>query len=134
MSENNLPTKAALLRLSSGRRAGVLQLAKDLHVGPAKVIRLISELRGEGLLDAGEVHTRRVGRPKRRFKATALGMEYLGAYEALQGKMLKSRRSDLRKAVADANYARRLASRGVSTYDLFLELNTFANHPRKIPG
>lgn len=128
MLEKNLSTKAALLTLSSMYRAGVLQLAKDLHVGPAKLIGLVAELREEGLLDLGEVRMRRAGRPKRRFRVTALGIEFLSAYEALLLKMLKSRRSDLRRAVADANYARRLASRGASTYDLFLELNALANH------
>ncbi len=134
MSENNLPIKAALLRLSLGRRAGVPQLAKDLRVGLAKLIGLLSELSDEGLLDVGEIHTRRAGRPKRRFRTTALGMEYLRACEALKLKMLKSRGSDLRKAVADGNYARRLASTDVSTYEIFLELNKLVNRPRKTPS
>ena len=134
MSEKNLPSKAALLALSAVHHAGVRQLAKDLHVGPAKLIALLSEMREEGLLDVREIRTRRAGRPRKRVKVTALGMEYLSAYEALRLKTLKGRRSDLRKAVADADYARRLASRGVSTYELFLELNTLANHSRSFVG
>ncbi len=134
MSEKNLPTRAALLRLSSSRQAGVLQIARELRVGPSKLIGLVAELREEGLLDVSEARTRRAGRPKRLVKATQLGMEYLRAYEGLKLKRLLSRRSDLRKAVADANYARRLTLRGISTYELFLELNVLAKSARRSAG
>ncbi len=134
VSEKNLPTRAALLRLSSSRRAGVLQIARELRVGPSRLIRLLAEMREEGLLDVSEARNRRAGRPKRRVKATQLGMEYLRAYEGLKLKTLMSRRSDLRKAVADANYAQRLTWRGVSAYELFLELNMLAKPARRSAG
>ena len=130
MSENNLAAKEALLRLSSKRRAGVLQLAKDLRIGPSRLIGLVAEAGEQGLLDVGEVRTGRAGRPRRRVRTTALGMEYLRACEALRLKALRSRRADLRRAAADADYARRLEARGVSPYDLFLELNELANDSR----
>jgi predicted ArsR family transcriptional regulator len=131
MTEKNPSTTAALLRLSAARQDGVLQMAKELRVGPSKLIRMLAELRDEGLLDIGVVRTRSAGRPKRRVRVTALGREYLVAYEALKLKSLKSRRTDLRKAVADTNYARRLVARGVSPYELFLELNALGDRARR---
>ncbi len=131
MTGNNLAAKEALLRLSSEGRTGVLELAKELRIGPSRLIGLIAEAREEGLLDVGEVRTGRAGRPKRRVRMTALGMEYLRACEALKLKALRSRRADLRRAAADAKYAKRLAARGVSPYELFLELNELASNPRE---
>lgn len=130
MSENNLADKVSLLKLASTRRVGILQLARDLHVGPSRLIGLVAELREEGLLHAGEIHTRKVGRPRRTARTTALGLEYLRAYETLQLKPVKSRIADLRRAAADANYAQRLAARGISPHRLFLELNELAHEPR----
>ncbi|MDV3278458.1 MAG: hypothetical protein LYZ69_08350 [Nitrososphaerales archaeon] len=130
MSEDNLASTAALLRLFSTPRAGVARAARDLHVGPSKLTRMVAEVHEQGLLDIDTVRTRRAGRPKKLIRATPLGIEYLDAYEALRLKTLKSRRSDLRMAVANATYATRLAARGVSPYKLFLELNALAEHPR----
>jgi DNA-binding PadR family transcriptional regulator len=132
--EKNPTTDAELLRLLSTRREGVQSLAREINVGPARLIRLLSELEESFLIDSTEVRSRRAGRPKRRFEVTALGREYLRACEAAEPKRLKSRRADLRRAVADAEYAQRLASRGVSTTDLFLELTSLVQHAGSAPG
>ena len=132
--EKNPVTEAELLRLLSIHREGVQSLAKEFNVGPARLIRLLSGLEEAGLVDSTEVRSEQAGRPKRRFAVTALGQEFLRAYEATELKKLKSRRSDLRRAVADAEYARRLASHGISTIDLFLELNSLVKHVGSAPG
>ncbi len=85
----------------------------------------------EGLFEVSTIHTGRAGRPRKRVRPTALGLEYLRTYDALKLKELKSRRVDLSRAAADAEYAQRLADRGVSSYDLFLELNALASNPRR---
>ncbi len=130
MSEKNVSAKAALIALSSQGTEGVLHLAKALQIGPSRLIGMLSELRDQGLIQVQNERTGRAGRPKKKIKATKLGMEYLVAYDALMQKPLKSRRADLRKAAADAEYARRLASGGLSIYDLFLELTTIVNNAR----
>ena len=133
MPEKNPAAKAALLRLSLSGPAGVQRMATKLRLGPSTLIGLAAELQDEGLLEVYEVSTGNAGRPKKGMRVTALGMEYLRAYESLSLKLLKSRRADLRRAAEDGAYARRLAERGASPYDLFLELNTLAKGARRPP-
>ena len=133
MPEKNPATKAALLRLSLSGPTGVQQISAKLRLGPSTLIGLAAELQDEGLLEFFEAPTGNAGRPKKGMRVTALGMEYLRAYEALSLKLLKSRRADLRRAAEDGAYARRLAERGASPYDLFLELNTVAKGARRPP-
>lgn len=125
--ENNLAAKAAVLKASlSTRQDGVSALARELSMGPSRLVRLISELRDEGLLEMSPVRARRAGRPKLHLRVTPLGEDFLKAYQTLVSKALQSRPSDLRRATADAEYARRIVLRGVSPYDLFFELNRIA--------
>ena len=133
MPEKNSDAKAALLRLSLSGPAGVQQMATKLRLGPSTLIGLAAELQDEGLIEVFEVSTGNAGRPKKGMRVTALGMEYLRAYETLSLKLLKSRRADLRRAAEDGAYARRLAERGVSPYGLFLELNTLGKGARSPP-
>ena len=133
MSENNLVLRAELLRLASTGSTGLLLLARKLRIGPAKLITLLDGMREEGLVDIDEAHSNRAGRPMRRVKATELGMEFLKAFDELMLKTLKSRRAELQRASADAEYAKRLASRGVLPYDLFLELNEIAHRAGRSP-
>ena len=134
MPERNLTTEVELLRLLSTQRDGVQSLAREINVGPARLIRLLSEMEEACLIDSTEVRSRQAGRPKRRFAVTALGQEFLRAYEAAELKRLKGRRADLWRAVADAEYAQRLASRGIATTDLFLELTSLVKQVRIAPS
>src|SRR5438445_334600 len=84
-------------------------MATKLRLGPSTLIGLAAELQDEGLIEVFEVSTGNAGRPKKGMRVTALGMEYLRAYETLSLKLLKSRRADLRRAAEDGGYARRLA-------------------------
>jgi len=108
-------------------------MATKLRLGPSTLIGLAAELQDEGLLEVYEVSTGNAGRPKKGMRVTALGIEYLRAYEALSLNLLKSRRADLRRAAEDGAYARRLAEKGASPYGLFLELNTLAKGARRPP-
>jgi len=71
------------------------------------------------------------GRPRILVRPTTLGEDYLDAYEALKMKPLRSRRADLIQAARDGEYALRLEARGLSPFDLFLELNSVVGHDRK---
>jgi DNA-binding MarR family transcriptional regulator len=122
--EDNPALTAAVLRITSEGGFGMSKLAKELHVGPAKLIKLARALVDEGLVENRRDHARKAGRPLVRIVPTPLGEEYLHAYEALSMKMLKSRPSDLLRAVAEANYARRLVERGLSPTTIFMELNS----------
>jgi len=130
VSETNFVARAALLR-ASAVRAGVRQLSKELGMGPSMVIGLRREMLEEGLVEVGGAHSSGPGRPRELVKPTSLGREFLRAYEALLSIPLKSRRTDLLRAAADARYAARLSSRGVSTVELFLGLNSLAERTGK---
>jgi DNA-binding PadR family transcriptional regulator len=133
MPENNQTLKVAVLMTSlTSEHKGVVELSRELRAGPSKLDRIVTELQDEGLLEVSQVRTGRAGRPRIRIRITPLGQEFLGAYDLLTAKPLKSRRSDLRRATADAEYASRLASRGVSSYTIFHELNTLANATRRL--
>jgi len=132
--EINPALTAAVLKNASNEDLGVSRLAKELHIRPARLIKLARDLFDEGLVEIQTVHARTAGRPLVKFKPTLLGDEYLDAYEALNSKMLKSRPSDLLRAVADANYARRLVERGLSPTMLFLELNSLVISLRRPSG
>ena len=134
LMEYNPALTAAVLKSASDEGFGMSQLAKELHIRPARLIRLARDLCDEGLVEIQTVHAGTVGRPLVRMKPTLLGNEYLGAYEVLKSKMLKSRPSDLLRAVADANYARRLVERGLSPTMLFLELNSLVIPLRRPSG
>src|SRR2546428_796568 len=131
MPEKNPTVEAALLRHSLSGPSGVQQMATKLRLGPSTLIGLMAKLEDEGLLEVFELSTGNAGRPKKGMRVTALGMEYLRAYESLSLKSLRSRRADLRRAAEDGAYARRLAERGTSPYDLFLELNALAKDARR---
>ena len=132
--EDNHALTAAVLKSASDEGFGISHLAKELHIRPARLIKLARDLCDEGLVEIQTVHAGTVGRPLVRMKPTLLGKEYLDAYEVLNSKMLKSRPSDLLRAVADANYARRLVERGLSSTTLFLELNSLVIPLRRSPG
>lgn len=118
--------KAMILRLFLGTPMGVRQLASALHWAPARVMAMEAEMEEHGLL-APTSEVRKVrGRPKHLLRPTSLGRDYLLAYSMLELKELKAKPADLRRAVRDAKYARRLSAGGRSASDLFLELNEIA--------
>lgn len=57
---------------------------------------------------------------------TPLGLDFLETHREPRMKLLRARREDLERAVRDALYAERLAARGSSPFELFLELNEIA--------
>jgi len=119
-----------VLRAAVGGRTGVGELAKELRVGPARLIVLLRDMKEQGLVEIGEVRSGRAGRPRIKVGATELGKAYLKAYGSLISIPLTSRRADLERAVEDADYATRLIAAGNSPYDLFLELNRIVKLPR----
>jgi len=84
-------------------------------------------MREEGLISLESSPSER-GRPKKIVKPTALGLEFLEIYEKLEAKPLQARKNDLKHAVDDALYARRLAEKGHSPFALFMELNDIASN------
>ena len=132
--EDNPALTAAVLKKASRGDSGISRLARELHIRPARMITLANDLRDAGLVDIQTIHARTVGRPLVRIVPTPLAGEYLRAYGMLSSKMLKSRPSDLVRAAADGDYARRLSERGLSPIGLFLELNSLVVPLRRVPS
>jgi len=129
--ESNPALTASILRKAASGASGTVQVAKELHIGPARVITLSRSLRDEGLAEIQTVHPKSAGRPLVKIVPTSLGREYLKAFDELNAKTLKSRPADLFRAIADAEYTRRLAERGLSPTSLLLELNSLVVPLRK---
>jgi DNA-binding MarR family transcriptional regulator len=119
----SLELRDKLLKSVEASPCGVRELAKKIRRKTANVVSLIRAMEEEGLLRREELRKGR-GRPMLIIKATSLGDDFLRTYSMLNLKMLRSRRADLVRAARDAEYAERLESRGLSTFALFLELNS----------
>ena len=125
-------SRFAVLEASVATRgAGIVEMSRGLRIGPSRLVSMISKLQDEGLLEVSQVRNGKAGRPRIEVQVTSLGKEVLEAYGSLVTKPLKSRRSDLRRAAADADYASRLSRRGVSSFVVFLELNSIAMGTRR---
>jgi DNA-binding PadR family transcriptional regulator len=82
----------------------------------------------ERLIEVHFAKSIKKGRPKKRVAITLLGNDFLNSYRELNLKRLRSTKADLDRAVKDALYARRLADRGHSTFEVFMELNAIASN------
>jgi DNA-binding MarR family transcriptional regulator len=118
--------KVRILKALLERPLGVRQLARALRLSPSRVIALQAEMEDHGLLQTGPGVRRVRGRPMRVPRPTSLGREYLAAHSRMELIELRANLADLHRAASDARYARRLSAAGVSTSDLFLELNEIA--------
>lgn len=116
--------RVEILRASNPPPSSVRELVKKLHRRTQTVVSLIREMEEQGLIEKTMEKRENRGRPRYLIKPTSLGEDYLTTYESLELKLLRSRRSDLIKASRDAEYAMRLESRGLSPFQLCLELSS----------
>jgi DNA-binding PadR family transcriptional regulator len=123
---NEAELKARVLMGVLDASQGVRGMASTLHIGPSRLIHLLSDMRAHGLLEEARPARRGRGRPRRALKLTPLGRDYLRAWALLESSELRATAADLLRAASDGRYARRLSDRGHSTAELFLELNQVA--------
>lgn len=122
---------AELLNAVKSKDGGVRELASELRRRTDTVVSLIKVMEEQGLLKRETRKPNARGRPRILVKPTTLGEDYLAAYTKLDLKILRSKRADLVQAARDGEYASRLESRGLSVFDLFLELNSIVGHNRE---
>ena len=127
----SLELRAALLKAAKRSPAGVGELARRLHRRTEVVVSLIREMAEDGLLERRAERRGGRGRPRTLVTPTPLGEDYLDAYRALELKPLRSRRAGLVRAAGDGEYAARLEARGLSPFDLFMELNSLVGRVEK---
>lgn len=123
----SIDAKARILKIAYSDLCGVKEVVQKIDLRTSNALSLLEKMSEEGLINLENRHSER-GRPRKIVKLTALGYEFLQAYEKLKAKSLKSRKSDLKHAADDALYTRRLAEKGHSPFALFMELNNIASN------
>ena len=123
-----LDQKAQVLEAAANAECGVRDIAQRLTCKTSRVITLLKEMEEERLIETRPASRSRRGRPKKVIVHTPLGLELLEAYRKAAMKPLRARKADLERAVNDAAYAERLAVRGLSPFNLFVELNAIARN------
>ncbi len=91
------------------------------------MILIVTELQQHGLLEK-TVEGNRRGRPRHMLRTTALGEQFLARYDELTRVPLQSSDNDLRKAIRQAEAARRVVQQKISPYARFREVNKIVKH------
>ena len=123
----SMDVRARILGIANSNPCGVKEVVEKLNIRASNALFLLEKMSEEGLISIEDRHSER-GRPKKVVNPTALGCEFLEMYEKLRVKILKARKSDLKHAVDDALYTRRLVEKGHSSFALFMELNNIARN------
>jgi DNA-binding MarR family transcriptional regulator len=123
-----LDQKAQIIEAAAKAQCGVRDIAQRLTCKTSRVIALLKEMEEERLIEARPASCSKRGRPKKVIACTSLGLELLEAYRKAAMKPLRAKKADLERAAKDAVYAERLATRGLSPFSLFMELNTIARN------
>ncbi|MCW3983176.1 MAG: hypothetical protein NWE96_04190 [Candidatus Bathyarchaeota archaeon] len=127
----SLEQRAKIIHTTQSNDCGIRELIQTLKLKNANTISLLRRMEDEGLIKITEVKGTKRGRPKKHINVTPLGIEFYEAYKKLNLKRLKARKVDLERATKDALYAKRIAERGHSTFQVFMELNTIASNIEK---
>jgi predicted transcriptional regulator len=124
----SLEQRARILQAVTSRVCGVRDLVQLLKLKSSNLISLLRQMEEEKLIEVQFAKGAKKGRPKKRITASSLGYDFLDSYKKLNLKRLTARKADLDHAVKDALYACRLAEKGHSTFQVFMELNTIASN------
>ncbi len=120
--------KVTVLRAARSSPCSIRALMEMLHWKSSKALGLIREMEEEGLIELREEKGNKRGRPRKMPTVTPLGEELLKDYKRLEEKRLRARKTDLQRAVRDAQYVDRLVEAGHDAFKLFLELNDLVRH------
>jgi hypothetical protein len=106
----------------------VSELAGKMGGSHDGTMALIKELKGRSLLQQEVSRKGSVGRPRQYLRATPIGEQLVREYKTLLDLSLRCNENDIRKALHQAELARRLVERGVSPYERFQEINQLARN------
>ena len=125
----SLEQRAKILHATTfSTECGVRDLVLMVKMKNSNVVSLLRHMEQERLIEVHFAKGKKKGRPKKLVAVTALGNDFLDSYRKLNLKRLRSTKADLDRAVKDAQYARRLADRGHSPFEVFMELNAIASN------
>ena len=105
----------------------VSQLVDQMRGNHEKLINLIGELHTRGLLLKTKERRGR-GRPQCLLRTTPLGEQFMEQYDRLLNLRLHCNENDIKKALHQADLARRLVEQGLSPYVRFQEVNELARN------
>ena len=124
---------ARILSYCSGGDLSVSELAGKMGGSHDRTMQLIRELKARGLLLPEVSRKRGVGRPRQYLRATPIGKQFVREYDHLRDLSLRSNENDIKKALHQAELARRLVGSGIPPYARFQEVNQIARNIASTP-
>ena len=121
---------AAMLELCCKGRLSVAEAIKRVGGSHDGAMKLIRELKLHRLLTEEVERGQTVGRPRHRLRPTPLGRRFVSDYKKLRSLPLQCNDNDVRKAMHQADLARRLVEKGIAPYVRLQELNQLARNIR----
>ena len=119
---------ARMLSYCSEVDLSVSELVKKVGGSHDNTMALLRELKERSLLLQEISRTQSVGRPRQYLRATPIGKQFVREYNRLRDLSLRSNENDIRKALHQAELARRLVESGISSYARFQEINQLARN------
>ncbi len=119
---------ATILSYCTEADLSVSELVKKMSGSHDRTMALIKELKQRSLLLQEISRKQSVGRPRQYLRATPIGRQFVREYNRLRNLPLHSNDNDIRKALHQAELARRLIESGVSPYERFQEINQIARN------
>src|SRR5208337_2041783 len=104
----------------------VSELTRKVGGNYENTMTQLKELKERSLLLPEILRSKSVGRPRQLLTTTPLGKRFLSEYKSLNDLSLRSNDNDIRKALHQAELARRLVENGVYPYARFQEINELA--------
>jgi len=119
---------ARILSYCSEADLSVSGLARKMGGSHDRTMALIKELKAGSLLLPEVSRKQGVGRPRQILRATPTGKQFVREYNNLRNLSLRSNENDIKKALHQAELARRLVESGISPYARLEEVNHLARN------
>jgi predicted transcriptional regulator len=119
---------STILSLCNETGLSVSELTRKVGGNYENTMAQLKELKERSLLLSEISRDKSVGRPKQLLQTTPIGRRFMNEYKRLNDLSLRSSDNDLRKALNQAELARRLVERGISPYARFQEINELARN------
>ena len=123
-----LDLAARVVAYCSGTDLSVSELARKMGGSHDRTMALIKELKARSLLLPEISRKQGVGRPRQILRATPIGKQFVREYNHLRDLSLRSNENDIKKALHQAELARRLVESGISPYARLEEVNQLARN------
>ncbi|HXZ90744.1 MAG TPA: hypothetical protein VEG61_06760 [Candidatus Dormibacteraeota bacterium] len=119
---------STILSYCKGTELSVSELIRKVGGNYENTMAQLKELKERSLLLLEIPRDKSVGRPRQLLRTTPIGVRFMSEYKHLNDLSLRSSDNDIRKALKQAELARRLVERGISPYARFQEINELARN------